>query len=234
MGRIVIKRSIGSVHDGAGIGSNRGQCSNRYNGLVFTRGQFYNTRSSGKPDSMLDLEYAKDGTDAHFTIYYSLGRKEMTEATEATPRSNSIKEDHDSSDIDNIDGENSVNSDEAMEQTVSSGAKGVKRKRFPASFIDSIINGTTEEPSMAPQTKMMCLDYSIPECHENTVKPMQDMNSNHALLKIPPTERKKWPQKACVLCRKYGFRNDTRYFCIICNAALCKDTCFSKYHCNNK
>ena len=120
---------------------------------------------------------------------------------------------------------------------------GAKRNHFPTSFIDLIINGTTEESSMAPQPKIRCLDTSIPEYRENndasgrvepksSVKRMQDINSDHTLSKIPPTERKKWPQKACVHCRKHGFRNDTRYICIICNAALCKEPCFSDYHCN--
>ncbi len=88
---------------------------------------------------------------------------------------------------------------------------GTKRKHFPTSFIDSIINGTTDESSMAPKPKIRCLDTSIPECRENndvsrrvepksSVKRMQDMNSDHNLSKIPPTERKKWPQKACVQC----------------------------------
>ena len=54
----------------------------------------------------------------------------------------------------------------------------------------------------------------------------------HSLSKITPTGKKKWPQKPCVLCRKYGVRNDTRYICNLCNIALCKEPCFSEYHCN--
>ena len=52
----------------------------------------------------------------------------------------------------------------------------------------------------------------------------------HQLLQIPPTEKKKWPQKPCIYCRKYGTRRDTRHSCSLCNVALCKDPCFSEYH----
>ena len=61
---------------------------------------------------------------------------------------------------------------------------------------------------------------------------LQKMKSDHTLSQIPPTERKKWPQKECVCCRKYGVRRDTRYICSLCNAALCKEPCFSDYHCS--
>ena len=62
---------------------------------------------------------------------------------------------------------------------------------------------------------------------------VKDSNCNHSLSQIPPTERKKWPQKPCVYCRKYGTRRDTRYTCSLCNVALCKIPCFNDYHsCN--
>ena len=55
-------------------------------------------------------------------------------------------------------------------------------------------------------------------------------NDEHQLLQIPSTEKKKWPQKPCVCCRKHGTRRDTRYICSLCNVALCKNHCFSDYH----
>ena len=55
-------------------------------------------------------------------------------------------------------------------------------------------------------------------------------HSQHLLTRITPTEKKKWPQKPCVYCRKYGTRRDTRYICSSCNIALCKRSCFSEYH----
>lgn len=122
-------------------------------------------------------------------------------------------------------------------------AKGVKRKHFRTSFIDSIINMPTEEYTMAPQTKIICFGASISKSDEendasgrfkpeSSLKRTQNMNSDHTFSKIPPTERKKWPQKPCVQCQKSGFRHDTRYICTVCNAALCKEPCFSQYHCN--
>ena len=59
---------------------------------------------------------------------------------------------------------------------------------------------------------------------------MQNSNCEHLLSQIPATEKKKWPQKRCVYCRKYGTRRDTRYICSSCNTALCKNPCFSEYH----
>ena len=54
---------------------------------------------------------------------------------------------------------------------------------------------------------------------------------NHHISLICPTEGKKWPQKKCIYCRqKYGVQKDTRYFCMECNVALCKEPCFSDYH----
>ncbi len=55
----------------------------------------------------------------------------------------------------------------------------------------------------------------------------------HRLIQIPPTNKKKWPQKPCVYCRRKQVRQDTRYKCSSCNTALCKD-CFSNYHANIK
>lgn len=53
----------------------------------------------------------------------------------------------------------------------------------------------------------------------------------HRLIQIPPTNRKKWPQKNCAYCRSHKVRRDTRYICSSCNTALCKG-CFSNYHTN--
>ena len=67
------------------------------------------------------------------------------------------------------------------------------------------------------------------DIHKNERSPEQ--SKNHRLTLIQPTEQKKWPQKKCVYCRrKYGIRNDTRYICLQCNVALCKEPCFAAYH----
>ncbi len=57
----------------------------------------------------------------------------------------------------------------------------------------------------------------------------KDERTKHELIQIPPTEKKKWPHKPCVYCRRKKVRRDTRYICSSCNAALCKD-CFYNYH----
>ena len=52
----------------------------------------------------------------------------------------------------------------------------------------------------------------------------------HLPHQIPPTEKKKWPQKPCVMCRSCGVRHDTRYYCKACDVALCKSPCFEEYY----
>ena len=65
----------------------------------------------------------------------------------------------------------------------------------------------------------------------NYLKPVEKTSSDrHLLSQIPPTEKKKWPQKPCVICRRSGVRHDTRYCCKCCNVALCKEPCFQEYH----
>lgn len=53
---------------------------------------------------------------------------------------------------------------------------------------------------------------------------------NHVSLRIPPTEKRKYPQKPCVVCTRHGIRHDTRYWCKVCNVGLCKGRCFDEYH----
>ena len=54
----------------------------------------------------------------------------------------------------------------------------------------------------------------------------------HFLSQIPPTEKKKYPQRRCVYCRMNSAPRDTRYYCKTCinTPALCKEPCFRKYH----
>ena len=130
-------------------------------------------------------------------------------------------------------------------------APGLKRK-FQPSFVDFIINKNTEESSISAQPKLQCLDSSIidycenndastsvevqksaavDECNMQPSDQKKDKKDEHSLIKIPSTKRKKYAQKVCVHCRqKYGVRNDTRYICVLCQVALCKEPCFSNYH----
>ena len=93
-------------------------------------------------------------------------------------------------------------------------------------IIDHIINGSSKTSSIATSPKVVCFDTSIPS------QGSEEKNFEHTLSKIPATDRKKWSQKRCVLCRKYGVRKDTRYICVPCNVPLCKEPCFSVHHSN--
>ena len=92
------------------------------------------------------------------------------------------------------------------------------------------------------QPKLKCIESSEdnassitdlePDAGNQNGEKMNESSTDHQLSLIHSTERKKWPQKKCVYCRrKFGLRNDTRYICIQCNVAVCKP-CFSDYHCN--
>ena len=76
--------------------------------------------------------------------------------------------------------------------------------------------------------KLMDPDQAERIITSKAIKP--NLSCEHLPLPIPATERKKWPQKPCVYCRKHGVRHDTRYICSKCNIALCKSPCFSDYH----
>ncbi len=43
----------------------------------------------------------------------------------------------------------------------------------------------------------------------------KDERIKHELIQIPPTEKKKWPQKPCVYCRRKKDRRDTRYIYVL-------------------
>ena len=149
----------------------------------------------------------------------------------------------DKEEVDNKNEENAVNDlkrkfDEEGQEA------GVKHK-YPPSLVDFIINKNTEDSSTP--SKLQCFDSSMSNCHDEnntSTKSTVDefdthLNSllndkkDHSLIKIPPTKKKRYPQKICVNCRKnFGVRNDTRYICTLCDVALCKQPCFAEYHCN--
>ena len=175
------------------------------------------SESIGKQaDEMFDL---KEGEGI---VYDSIDVFSMPDEETCTIESTSrSSEKEDNSDHRDAGGDDD---DKSMNQSVDQVADG--KRKIPPSFIDSIINGTVD----GSQSKIRRLDNSIiPESNER----MPSKKSEHTLSKIAATERKKWPQKKCVYCRqKYGIRNDTRYICMQCDVALCKEPCFSDYHCN--
>ena len=54
--------------------------------------------------------------------------------------------------------------------------------------------------------------------------------AGHELVKFPPTERKKAPQRRCRVCQRKGQRKDTRFYCKACNMPLCPVDCYRDYH----
>ena len=54
----------------------------------------------------------------------------------------------------------------------------------------------------------------------------------HFLELVPPTEKKKNPQKRCVECTKKGMRKESRCQCKNCpnHPGLCPAPCFELYH----
>ncbi|XP_023703521.1 piggyBac transposable element-derived protein 4-like [Cryptotermes secundus] len=56
------------------------------------------------------------------------------------------------------------------------------------------------------------------------------LTERHFVEKIPATGKKAKPQRRCVVCSRQGKRKDTVYWCSDCEAAMCFDECFKKYH----
>ena len=56
---------------------------------------------------------------------------------------------------------------------------------------------------------------------------------DHIPSQIQPTAKKRYPQRRCVLCKANGKPWDCRYYCKACfeRPALCKSSCFNKFHC---
>ena len=57
-----------------------------------------------------------------------------------------------------------------------------------------------------------------------------ESTQTHQPSPIPPNARNRRPQKACVVCEKYGTLHKTRFRCEHCNVNLCKGRCFDEYH----
>ena len=85
-------------------------------------------------------------------------------------------------------------------------------------------NGEIENEWMEPDAKVRKLDDS--DCFDGFQRA-----DKHTPSRIPPTEKRKHAQRACVGCRRNGIRRDTCHYCKDCmnSPALCKD-CFDNYH----
>jgi hypothetical protein len=60
--------------------------------------------------------------------------------------------------------------------------------------------------------------------------PPKRFTEQHFLEHIPTTGKKARPQKRCILCSKDDKRKESIYWCSECEAGLCLDGCFKKYH----
>ena len=149
----------------------------------------------------------------------------------------------DDEEVDINDEKEDVN-DADLKEEVDDQKSGDKRK-YPPSLVDYLINNNTDDTSITIPTKLQRLDSPMSYCHdENDTSTKSDVDDfdthldtllndkkDHSLIKIPPTKKKRYPQKICVHCRQnLGVRNDTRYICTLCDVALCKIPCFSEYH----
>ena len=217
--RLVIERK--GVNGGAGL--------NRYNG----RGIYQNIgrkvllsglRKVKKDEAEIaDLDEKIEGKG--IDVVDSSNSDESTKVD--SDEKSSMKSVHNDEESIQNDEESNEKSDEETE------ASGVKRKYSP-SVIDFLINNNTKDSSTPP--KLQCLDSSMSYCHDENdthLNTLLNEKKNHSLIKIPPTKKKRYPQKICVHCRRnLGVRNDTRYICTLCEVALCKQPCFAEYHCN--
>ena len=52
----------------------------------------------------------------------------------------------------------------------------------------------------------------------------------HQQATFPATDKRKYPQRRCRVCKKNGIRKDTRIFCKKCKVPLCPTPCFALYH----
>ena len=189
-------------------------------------------------DSSNSDESTKVDSDEKSSIETTSNSSNETAADEDKESIVDEKSAHDDEESIQNDEESNEKSDEETE------ASGVKRKYSP-SVIDFLINNNTKDSSTPP--KLQCLDSSMSYCHdENDTSTKSDVDDfdthlntllnekkNHSLIKIPPTKKKRYPQRICIHCRRnLGVRNDTRYICTLCEVALCKQPCFAEYHCN--
>ena len=136
--------------------------------------------------------------------------------------------------------------DQELKEKSDEETQAVGRKRnYSPYVIDFLINNNTDDSAIPSSAKLQSLNSSMPDCDEEKkgltksdiddsdtqLSKLLSVKKDHSLIKIPPTKRKRYPQKICVHCRKqYGVRNDTRHICTACDVALCKEPCFAEYH----
>ena len=105
-----------------------------------------------------------------------------------------------------------------------------KKRRISESDYDDDCQNDDNANTDHVQSSIPVKIQRISENDTNRLKSIKMNNGQHFPSQIPSTDKKKYPQKPCVTCRRHGVRHDTRYYCKFCNVALCKDPCFREYH----
>ena len=59
---------------------------------------------------------------------------------------------------------------------------------------------------------------------------VQRCKNDHEPTPISATDKKKWPTRRCMQCKKHGVRRESRYYCQECNVTLCREPCFAEFH----
>ena len=98
-----------------------------------------------------------------------------------------------------------------------------EKRRKTDNVSDAESYNNVKDDSLSPDMKR--------DFERNNTDSICTCQDSHSPSRIPPTERKKYSQRRCVVCRKHGASRDTRYYCETCNVALCKTPCFEEYHC---
>ena len=122
------------------------------------------------------------------------------------------------------------NDDNANTDHVQSSIPGKKRRISESDYYDDDCHNDDNANTDHVQSSIPVKIQRISENVTNGLKSIKMNNWQHFPSQIPSTDKKKYPQKPCVTCRRHGVRHDTRYYCNFCNVALCKDPCFREYH----
>ena len=83
-----------------------------------------------------------------------------------------------------------------------------------------------------PDAKVSRIEDSMCSDSGNLQRNNEDMRrSVHTPSRIPPSGKKKYPQRPCTSCRRNGVRRDSCFYCQSCpdSPVLCRD-CFREYH----
>ena len=100
--------------------------------------------------------------------------------------------------------------------------------------IDDSLNLSQNEDNEVESSDVRCTEggfsQDVNKNNLNSGEKTYSDDNRHLLSQIPPTDKKKYPQRRCPYSRMNSTPRDTRYYCKFCNAALCKEPCFREFH----